>query len=288
MRCSSVCPALLALLALLPACGSEDKPFTATNTSSLTDPDNVRAWANAASAYAVYGNVYQVFAVADGEQDFPDPACPAIDDDGTTLVATGGCTASDGAEWVGTAEVVRSADGDRALTLNDYGTSGSTRDGEAHLRVVDETNTDFSVNLTHDGGVVTTFDYDGRVEGGYGTHTVWNGSGTVTRDGLATPNGTIDVTTTDEVVDGDVCSGQPVSGNTMIHNEADETAIVTYDGAVDCDEEEAASYSLDGNPQGKLTGIVCSMGRPSGSGGVPAWLGVGFIFVLARARRRNT
>jgi hypothetical protein len=182
---------------------------------------------------------------------------------------------------------VRSANGARALTLNAFGTSGSTRDGEAHLRVVDETNTDFSVSLTHDAGVVTTFDYDGRVDGGYGTHTVWNGSGTVTRDGLAAPNGTVSVTTTDEVVDGGICSGQPVSGNTMIENEVEETAIVTYDGAVDCDDEEAASYSLDGKPQGKLTGIVCSMGRPCGSGGALACLGVGLLLVLARARRRN-
>ncbi len=287
MRCSSFHGPLFALLALLPACSSEDKPFTATNTSSLADPDNVRTWSNAASAYAIYGNVYQVFAVADGEQEFPDPVCPALEDDGTTLVATGDCTASDGAAWVGSAEVVRSADGDRALTLNGFGTSGSTRDGEAHLRVVDETNTDFDVNLSHDAGVTTSFDYDGRVEGGYGTRTVWNGSGTVTRDGLAAPNGAVDVTTTDEVVDGDVCSGQPVSGNTTIHNEADETVIVTYDGAVDCDDEEAASYSLDGEPQGKITGIVCSMGRGSGAGGAAAWLGVGLLLVLAGARRRS-
>jgi hypothetical protein len=257
------------------------------NQSTLADPDNVRTWANAASAYAVYGNVYQVFAVADGEQQYPDPACPALEDDGTTLTATGDCTASDGAAWVGSAVVVRSADGDRALTLDGFGTTDGTRQGEAHLRVVSETSTDFELSLSHLGGGSMSFVYAGRVDGGYGTRTVWNGSGTVTRDGPGTPTGTVDVTTTDEVIDGEVCSG-PASGNTTIHNDADESAIVTYDGAIDCDGEEAASYSVDGVPKGKLTGIICSMSRrPDAGGGGTAWLGVGFALLLAGSRRRR-
>jgi hypothetical protein len=282
--------ALVAILAGLPACGSDDKPFTQTKTSSLEDPENVRVWANAASAYAVYGNVYQLFAVADGNQHFPDPRCPAVEDDGTTLTATGGCEATDGASWVGSAEVVRSADGDRALTLSDFGTKDDVTQGDAHLRVVADAITDFDVNLTRTGGIVTTIEYDGRVEGSYGTPTIWNGSGTVTRDGVVAPNGTVDVTTTDEVVDNDVCAGQPVSGNTTIHNEADETVVVTYDGAVDCDDEEAANFSLDGEPQGKITGIACSLGRGSAGGSGSAWLalGVTLTFAGARARRRST
>jgi hypothetical protein len=281
--------ALIAIMLGLPACGSDDKPFTQTKTSSLENPENVRAWANAASAYAVYGNVYQLFAVADGDQRFPDPACPVVEDDGTTLTATGGCEATDGSSWVGSAEVVRSADGDRALTLSDFGSLDDVTEGDAHLRVVADAITDFDLNLTRTGGIVTTIEYDGRVEGSYGTSTIWNGSGTLTRDGLVTPNGTVDVTTTDEVVDNDVCAGQPVSGNTTIQNEADESVVVTYDGAVDCDDEEAANWSLDGEPQGKITGIACSLGRGSGGGPGSAWLAFGVALAVAGAsvRRRS-
>jgi hypothetical protein len=279
-------PLLLVFLALLPACGSDDKPFTATATSSLADPDNVRTWANTASAYSVYGNVYTLFAVADGDQEFDDPACPVVEDDGTTLTVSADCTDSGGITRVGSAEVVRSADGDRSLTLNEFGTDGDPSAGQAHLRVIDELTTAFSVELTRGSVGTTTFVYEGRVEGSYGTPTIWNGSGTVTRDMNVTPRGTVDVTTTDEVIDNDVCAGQPVSGNTTIHNQADETAIITYDGAVDCDDEHAASYSLDGTPKGKLTGISCSLARGLGERRGAWSLTLTILLGLAVRRRR--
>jgi hypothetical protein len=289
MRAFSFDTLLLVVLALLPACGSDDEPFKETTTSSLADPDNVRAWANTASAYAVYGNVYKLFAVADGDQTFDDPGCPGVADDGTTLSVSGGCTDSGGITHVGSAEVTRSADGDRSLTLNDFGTDGDPSAGEAHLRVIDEMTTAFSVNLTRGGVGTTTFAYEGRVEGSYDTPTIWNGSGTVTRDGNVTPQGTVEVTTTDEVIDNDSCAGQPLSGNTTIHNQADQTAIVTYDGAVDCDDEHAASYSLDGTPKGKLTGISCSLARGPGEAR-GAWtllltILIGFAMRSRRMRR---
>jgi hypothetical protein len=283
--------ALLPLLACLSACGSDDEPFTASKGSSLADADNVRIWANGASAYGVYGQAYEAFAVADDEHTYPDPVCPVVEDDGTTLTITGQCTDANGDAWVGTATVVRSANGDRALTLDGFGNgsdvSHDAKTGEAHLRVVDDMNTDFELDITHEGGIVTTFVYSGRIQGGYAGKTVWNGSGTVTRDGDVEPSGSVDATTADEVIDNDVCSGQPSSGNTTITNEAGETAVVTYDGAVDCDDDQAASYSLDGKPKGKLTGIACTVSPGEAGSGGEAWLLVAALgSCLSTLRRR--
>ena len=282
--------AVVPLLACLTACGSDDEPFTATKGSSLADQDNVRTWANGASAYAVYGEAYEPFAVADGEHTYADPACPVVKDDGTTLTISGSCTDSTGEAWVGTATLVRAANGDRALTLDGFGSetggSSATKTGDAHLRPIDDTSTDFDLDITHEGGLVTTFAYTGRIQGGYTGRTVWNGSGTVTRDGVLEPTGSVDVTTTDEVIDNDVCSGQPLSGNTTLTNEAGETVVVTYDGAVDCDDDQAASYSLDGKPKGKITGIACALAPGQAGTGGNCLLVVALAGLLSTLRRR--
>ena len=262
---------------------------TATR-DSLTIAANVRTWANAASAVGVYVDVYQLFAVADGhDEGFSDPNCPSSEDDGTTLTFTGDCTDDQGAAWVGEASVERGAGGDMTLTLNGFGThDGDTIDvknGDAEIRRVDAENHDFEVRLVHARDVTETIEYTGHVRGDY-ERSVWSGSGTVTREGLAAPLGTIEATTTDEVVDASICSGQPVSGNTVLENEAGESVTVTYDGSVECDDDQAASFSLNGEPQGKITGIACSMGRASGSDGLFALLALCFASGGLRLRRR--
>lgn len=280
---------LAPLLASVLGCGSDDEPFTATKGSSLTEPENIRTWTNSASAYAVYAHAYEPFAVADGEHTYPDALCPVVEDDGTTLTIGGACTDTSGESWVGTATVVRSANGNRALTLDGFGSGTgddpATKTGEAHLRRIDDTHTDFDLDVTHEGGLRTTLEYSGRIEGGYSGQTVWNGSGTVTRDGLFEPTGSVEVTTVDEVIDTSVCSA-PLSGNTTITNAADETVVVTYDGAVDCDTDDAASYTLDGKPQGKLTGISCSVG-PGRAGETPWALAALLAGAAGMFRRRR-
>jgi hypothetical protein len=293
MKRYSLGGALFTALLGLTACGSDDKPFTAKTDSSLKLPDNVRTWANGASALGVYANIYQLIAVADGQQTFADAGCPVVEDDGMTLTMTGGCSEAGGTAWVGSATVERSANGDRTLTLNEFGkksdaTPADTKDGQAHVRRLDDLNQDFDLSLTDSGGVVTTFDYVGHVQGDYDTPTIWNGSGTVSRDGAVAPNGTVDASTTDEVVDNDICSGQPISGNTTLHDAADETVIVTYDGALDCDDKQAASYSLDGESKGKIEGISCSAARAGERrGGAPLALVIAGLAGLLRARRRR-
>jgi len=293
MKCTRF--ALLGFSVFLGACGSSSDPFAASPTprdSSFENPDNVRIWVTSTSAFALYGHVYEPVAVADGEKTFADPTCPVTDDDGTTLTAVGDCTDADGVEHVGKLTVKRTAAGDRAVTFEGYGTrkqgqNADTRDGEAHVRRIDDTNHDFSLSLVHDAGLRETIDYEGRVTGGYDGRTVWSGSGTVEREGLLPPVGSAEVSTSAEVVDNDVCSGQPVSGNTMVKNAAADTAVVTYDGDVDCDDDQAATYTLNGDPQGKITGISCSTSpsRGGGAGGLVAALALVATGAVVRRRR---
>jgi hypothetical protein len=258
--------------------------------SSLAIPEQARIWANSASALAVYLHVYQPFAAADGHEPFSDSTCPEPSDDGTTLTLTGDCTDADGTEWVGSATVVRSQSGDRSLTLDDFGTvsdgAPDIRRGSAELRRNADDDHDFTLDISHQAGVSVIVSYSGNVVGDYGTRSVWNGSGSVTREGLAAPAGTIEATTADEVIDDEVCSGQPASGTTVLVDERGETAVITYDGSSDCDEDATASYSFDGQPGAPLSGVVCAYAPPSGSG-ASAWqfAGVLGLAFLAAGRR---
>src|SRR5215471_5144196 len=213
-------------------------------SSSLDDAENVRIWATTASAVAVFAEVYDPIAFADGHRTFDDPACPHTSDDGTTATVSGECTDCSGATWTGSATVTRTVDGDRHLTLDAFShfqgaDMRSTMTGTALVHSTGATTHDFSVDLEKRGGMTTRFHYRGKVEGDYDAPTIWSGTGRIERDGVLAPTGTIDATTVDERVDNAVCSGQPVSGQTTIVADGD-TAVVSYDGATDCDDAHAA------------------------------------------------
>ncbi len=281
------------LLLALGGCGSESEPPPAAEDGTLDEPADIRYWANAGSAVAVYANVHQLFAIADGQSAFPDPACPSVEDDGTTLSVSGGCSESesDGTQWMGSASVERSGNGDLELVVEHFGTrrgeASDTRDGEASLRRIDATHRDFSISLMHVDGARTGIQYEGQVSGDYGARTVFEGSGQVTRNSKLPPSGTVDVSTTAEVLDNDVCSGQPLSGNTTIANEQGETVVVTYDGESDCDSSAAASYSFNGHPRGKITGISCAFHPGSEPTSARPWLAFVAALALTKTARRR-
>jgi hypothetical protein len=260
----------------LVGCGSPEE------TSHAFDKlEDVRVWATAGSAVGVYANVYQLIAVADGHETFPDARCPAVSDDGTTLTATGGCRDSDGHDWRGQATVTRDGD-DLSLALDDFdGNQGtftlgtvppvSRRRFEAHLRL----------------GTVTTIDYVGDVTGDYDQPTHWNGTGTVKREGVLPPIGTVDVTTLEEVVDDAVCAGQPTAGATVL-KAGSETATISYDGADDCDSKQNAQLRVNGEDRGLIDGISCAVRAPGAltvgrASGALVLLALG----LAQLRRRS-
>lgn len=197
-------------------------------------------------------------------------------DDGTTLTIEGGCKDESDGPWTGKAVVERDGD-DRSITLTDF----NGDDGTFSLHLVEPSLREFEAHLVIGG--VTTIDYAGSVQGDYDTRTSWNGSGHVVRDGFFPPNGAVDATTLNEVVDDAVCSGQPVSGSTALRS-GDDVAIVEYDGENDCDADQNAELTVNGEARGLVEGVNCAVAAPgsAGKGGVfggflCAVLGLGLV-----------
>jgi hypothetical protein len=268
---------------LIAGCGGDDQ---------LDTPENVRIWMTTASAVAVYVNGSEELSIADGHASFSDPLCPVTSDDGAVLTITGGCTNTEGTTFSGSATVERS-DEDLTLTFSSYGSATEERElvrrrGTLTRKRVSDGVWSFDANLVVEGGMRTTLTYRGSVSGDYDARTVWSGHGRVSRDGVVAPTGTIDATTEDEVVDDAVCSGQPLSGRTMIETE-DQTAVVFYDGERDCDMAQRARYRVDGEERGTLGGIACSMAPPGRARGSSSALlgGVGVLLACGARRRRR-
>lgn len=264
---------LLALVAV--GCGGGDP---------LAEPDDIAGWANSASAFGVYTLAHEPLGVANDAHAFNDPACPAIDDDGTTVVITGGCEDSEGRAWAGEVTVVR-RDGGWSLTFDRFGDDrfGGLAQVSGTFEV-DRQAADlhsFDAELDRDGGIQTNIHYSGTVAGGYQGATVWNGSGTVSRDAVTINSGAVDAETVDQVRDGDLCPGEGVSGTTtMISDE--HTVVITYDGETACDDDDAARWSLDGEDRGLVTGVTCAVGGRAG--GAAALL---LLLLAFRLRRRS-
>jgi hypothetical protein len=267
---------LIACGALVVGCGS-DEPFR--SSPPFDDVEDVKTWALSASAVGVYAHAYEVIAYVDGEVTFPDAACPARSDDGTTLTLTGGCTDGSKRRWEGRATVVRDGD-DLSLTYSSF----EEKDGTVLLRRTGTTSREFDANLVI--GEVTTIEYSGTVEGSYAGPSTWNGSGRVARKGPIAPTGGVDATTVDELVDDATCSGQPVSGSTTLEARGD-TAVITYDGATDCDGEQNARLVVNGKDRGVVAGISCSFGTKRADGGSALWSVLALAgFALVRWRGR--
>ena len=272
-------PCLLLSCVTCWGCGSSDDPDAAKPFQELHD---VRVWATTVSAVAVYSRGYQLIAVADGQETYADPTCPSVSDDGTTLTVQGDCTDRAGHDWKGSATVERDGD-DRAVKLAAF--EGDA--GDFTLHQVNPSLHEFEAHYV--AGEVTTVDYSGSVHGDYGAETLWHGSGHAKREGVLLPNGEVDATTLDEIVDDSVCSGQPVSGSTTL-TAGDQTAVITYDGDTDCDSDQNAQLSVNGEDRGLMDGITCAVRAPgaAGRGAQNATTLVGLALLLGRVRRRRS
>ncbi len=267
---------MLGIGVLALGCGS-DKEFEAP--PPFRNTEDVGVWATSASAVGVYSNVYEVFAFVDGQAGFTDSACPETNDDGTTVTISGGCTDGSDREWSGEATVTRDGD-ELTLVLDDF--NGAV--GTVSRRLTAPSAYEFDADLVLGG--VTTITYSGTIEGDYDVPTLWNGSGRVERQGYFPPTGAVEATTADQVVDDALCSGQPVSGSTTLQAKGD-TAVVTYDGATDCDPDQNARLSVNGKDRGLVSGISCAFGRPE-TGGSSKSLGFFALAMLTfRLRRRR-
>jgi hypothetical protein len=267
----------IALVLVLTACQSD-----------RVEPQDVATWANTGSALGVYTHLHTPVGFTLGEASFVDPTCPMTDDDGTTVTITGGCTDSDGQRYEGEITITR-VDGPRDLELS-FSNYGHGEDeighisGTASVSPLDGSAYSYGVDLVNEGfGVTVDIDYSGTIVGDFGQPTLFSGSGTVIRKGFA-PTGTAEVSTVDQLVDDAVCSGQSVSGETTIEIDG-QVIVVTYDGETDCDEEQAARWSLDGKDQGLVEGITCAV--TSGGSRPTAVLCVLMLLGLGAARSRR-
>src|SRR5207237_7006940 len=81
------------------------------------------------------------------------------------------------------------------------------------------------------------------------------------------------------------CFSEAHSGTTTLTG-GGKTAVITYDGGTDCDEEGTVTWTLDGVDQGEVAGVACTVtgvhGRASGS----LLLAAGAIAIALSRRRR--
>jgi MYXO-CTERM domain-containing protein len=94
--------------------------------------------------------------------------------------------------------------------------------------------------------------------------------------------GYLNVQTEDEVLFETVCSTEALSGTTTLSNSND-TVVFQYDGETDCDDPGTVTWTLNGEPQGEISGVNCAVsGRSSGG-----WLVVLGALALTRRRRED-
>ena len=125
--------------------------------------------------------------------------------------------------------------------------------------------------------------------GSFNVKFVSQASSSYTTPRCTRPTGVVDAMTVDQLVDDDTCSGQPVSGTTTLHGRGD-TAVITNDGATDCDPDQNARVSVNGKDRGLVAGINCSVANvgatASGvSGHVFAFAAFAALAAFVRRRR---
>ena len=255
----------------------------------LAEDKHIVGWATSASALGVFAIGYEPLAFTDGGYQFPDPACPTHTDDGTTVVISGGCSASNDLTWTGSATVVRGAQNARTITFSDFGNDafgGETRtDGTITVTEMSADMHAFVVDVDRSGGLSSSIMYSGTVRGGFQGATTWNGSGTVSRSGQTINSGEVEAATVNQVRDSAICSGEPLSGTTTLNSDG-HTVVITYDGATDCTDKHTARWSRDGQDMGALEGVTCAAGRSGGTGLLLVLLAVAFCCVSRRKSRR--
>jgi MYXO-CTERM domain-containing protein len=262
--------------------------------------EDMQRWLDDASAPALYAQAILPLAVAGFSGD---TACPVVVETDTSTTYDGGCTDTDGNEWIGHAEANGAAmSGTGQIVYDGFGFVGEV-DGCVGMRgtmtwngVVDQTLNDdgsltVDIDLRLDGdsfdadagcaALVATYGVDYRltmVEEG-ADRDIFSGSGRVGNS----QDGVVAVETEDEVIDDAVCGDEALSGRTTIAASG-HTAVVTYDGATDCDTTSTVTWTYDGADQGEVEGVSCAAG--GSGGGAASLLLIGLALVGVRRRRR--
>jgi hypothetical protein len=261
---------------------------------TLSEPDNARTWATTASAVAVFSRAQSPLDFLDGRPSYADASCPSKTDDGTHAVISGGCVDHEGRHWEGQVVLERESPQTVLVTFDGFGSYDdpqwrSVLVGTFVWQQLADDSFGFEAHLEERAATLTSIDYWGTAEGSWDGRSTWSGHGDVIRQGGFGPNGHVRAVTQQEVVDDAACSGQPLSGLTRL-DDGRQVAVVTYDGATDCDPDQAAGFSVDGKVRPALTGVGCSFALRLDS--QVDWrtglaMGVGFgLLVWSRRRRR--
>lgn len=290
---------------LLVGCGGASSVLGSYKDGSITTDVDATTWANNGSAPKVYTAStlpLALIGLAGLGGESADPNCPKKTTDGNTSRWQGDCTDKNGTRWLGSAEQALEAAGSKTgrVTYNGFGfestvncndktgTSKLTFDGVVNVSgTQEETHFDIDVRMDTDGLEKETctaktasaaYDYSGILKQDGSNKATWNGSGRVGNSEL----GVVSVETKDEVIDSSVCASEALSGTTTI-NAGPNTAVITYDGATDCEDSSTVGWALNGESKGELTGVACT--AAAGPAAL-AWLGA-MIGALPLLRRRS-
>jgi uncharacterized protein (TIGR03382 family) len=261
--------------------------------------EDMRVWIESASAPAIYAQAIMP-TVAAGITG--DTACPVVVESDTSVTYDGGCTDMNGNEWIGHAESNGSqTSGSGTIVYDGFGFVGDSEDCPG-MRTTTLWHGTITQTASQTGTSITfsidmRMDIDGPAEGTCEPLVGVMGidySGSMTQDGEAnifsgsgrigtSEHGVISVSTDDELVDDTVCGDEAASGQTTL-SASGHTAVVTYDGATDCDPESTITWTYDGTDMGEMTGVACNAGG-SGSGASLVLIGLA-LFGVSRRRRR--
>jgi hypothetical protein len=280
------------------------------------------------SARAVWGDLRDLAGI---EEWGDDPSCPRVTWERDTVTVEGGCTDAAGREWSGRATRTGTVESRTfALVLDDVQVSSASTcddDGSATLAV---DRLDGRGRAADDGDGLVSFELDERLDhtvlepgtcGTAGTSTtvkrfagdfaesgglrpaagggdadedghaeaarvVWNGRGAL-GDGV---DGVTDVESIDVVWERGVCSTEPLSGETVLRA-AGHRAVLSHDGATDCDPTQTVTWTYDGRDMGEAEVPACAVRRPGAPGSalppLALLLALGAATVALRARART-
>jgi hypothetical protein len=282
------------------------------NPATIQTSVDMKAWAGASAPGAYYSGLTGLLLagidVGTGSGSGSSaPACPTKTMSGTTTSYEGGCTDDNGRVWFGSATSVGNSATGGTVTYDGFGYDGMT----TCMTMMYPQHIQFDGTLTQNIGTPNTFRVDVTTSSdGVNSMTcvtasgksavVYSGSFTPTgvdMNGDGTPDGKlwegsgqfgntltgkVSATTVDEVVDNNVCSHEAASGTTTVTAGTD-VAVITYDGATDCNTMSTVTWTLDGADQGEITGVSCNSGGTRGS-----WpLAVALALVLRSRRCRS-
>jgi len=289
-----VLPLLPALALALTACTGGADLFADYEAADLTDPDNVAELATSSSA----PNAYTLAVLFGASLENEDGDCPSRSETDGSVTYTGDCTDQDGDEWVGSATVNQTGEESGTITYDGLGrTSQEDCDGGGTVEstqlfdgtVTIDASGGFEIEMSGTGTQVDeeactaqeasfAIEYSGTQVEESDTVTRWSGEGRFATD----TTGLVEASTTDEIVDDEGCATEAESGTTTLVAGGHE-AVITYDGATDCDPESTVTWTLDGEDQGELEGVECGT-----SLGASAWTaGMALLLVLGFRRRRQ-